>query len=81
MCLSIADKYSKIHVIFIKLNFFRNFKGAILVISDICMTSVGERLRDFKVLIGNEFTSVNCTGGAKIGSWSECAHFSGKQLP
>ena len=37
---------------------------------------LGRRLHDFSILIGNKFTS----GVANIGSWSECAHFSGKQL-
>ena len=41
--------------------------------------SVGERLNDFEILIGNDFTP-GSTGAAEIGSWSECAHFPGNQL-
>ena len=44
------------------------------------MVSTGERLHDFSILVGNEFTSGTCTGAAKIGSWPECAHISGKLL-
>ena len=43
------------------------------------MLSVGDRLKDFKILIGNNFTPGD-TGAAEIESWSECAHFPGKQL-
>ena len=43
------------------------------------MISVGERLNNFNILIGNEFV-MGVTGAADIGAWSECAHVSGRQL-
>ena len=44
-----------------------------------CLIPVGERLTDFKILIGNEFSS-RATGAGDIGSWPECAYVSGKYL-
>ena len=44
-----------------------------------CMIFLGERLNNFKILVGNEFTSGH-TVATDIASWSECANVSGKQL-
>ena len=41
------------------------------------MISAGDRLHDFMVLIGNEFTSGQ-TGASEIGAWSQCANIPGK---
>ena len=38
---------------------------------------IGERLNDFKILIGNYFI-MGLTEAADIGSWSECAHVTGR---
>ena len=43
------------------------------------MLSVGERLHDFKILIGDEFTPGNTTA-TEIESWSECANVSGENV-
>ena len=37
-----------------------------------------ERLADFRILIGNEF-SQGTTETADIGTWPECAYVSGKE--
>ena len=42
-------------------------------------SSVGDRLKNFKVLVGNEF-NIKSTKAAAIGSWSECGHVTGKLL-
>ena len=44
------------------------------------MVYIGDRLHDFKILIGNEFI-MGVTGPQDIVSWSECAYISGKQDP
>ena len=38
-----------------------------------------ERLTDFRILIGNEFTQ-GATEATDIGTWPECAYVSGKHL-
>ena len=43
------------------------------------MIFAGERLTNFKIMIGNEFQPQE-TDAADIGTWSECAHIPGKQL-
>ena len=42
------------------------------------MIFTGERLRNFKIMIGNDFEP-DKTNAADIRTWSECAHFAGKQ--
>ena len=39
--------------------------------------SEGDRLNDFKVMIGNTFTP-NITGISEISTWKECAHVLGE---
>ena len=39
--------------------------------------SIGDRLHDFKILVGESFTSGQ-TGATEIASWSQCAYFSGR---
>ena len=43
------------------------------------MISAGNRLHDFKILVGNEFVPGG-TEAWRISLWSECARVSGKQL-
>ena len=52
------------------------FNGGLINTS---LTSVGERLNNFQILIGNEFI-MGVTEGADIRSWSECAYITGRQL-
>ena len=49
-----------------------------IFISNAFTIFAGDRLFDFKILIGNEFSQ--STQAADIGSWSECAHVSGKTI-
>ena len=42
------------------------------------MLFAGDRLADFQILVGNEFTPGD-TVAAEIGSWSECAYVSGEK--
>ena len=46
-------------------------------LSDVCIISVGERLNNFKILIGEQFSS-GVTQTEDIASWNECASISGK---
>ena len=45
----------------------------------LCMMFADERLADFRILIGNEF-SQGATEAADIGTWPECVYVSGKYL-
>ena len=46
---------------------------------NVCIIPVGGRLNNFKILIGETFSS-GVTQTEEIGSWDECASVSGKQL-
>ena len=44
------------------------------------MISIGKRLNDFKILIGNDFSSETNTGATRFESFAECTHFLGTHL-
>ena len=46
-------------------------------ISNVCIIPVGGRLKDFKILIGQQFL-YGKTQTEQIGLWKKCASFSGK---
>ena len=55
------------------------FFKILMELIEVCILYVGERLYDFKILVGDEFTFGN-TDASEIRSWSQCASVSGKYL-
>ena len=54
--------------------------SSLMGLTHLCITSVGERLNNFRILVGRHFMP-EITRAGVIGSWAECAYFPGISFP